>query len=399
MSAPSKKIVLISGGIAEHQLRLQPWRYLHEVVRQLGGLGHDVTVISDGGPTADREAVQGVSVARIPSVSSTRWQANAQLRALVRRLAPDVLLWHVGLTSFLHQRPAWASDIPTVGIFTSPIYRSAELSRLGLRRIAQGYRLSGAHVLGTLLPKLLVRRSVNQGALRALVVQTEATRRRLLGYGLQSERIRVISPGIDSIWAEAPAESQLRGQLGYDRGDTVVLYFGSPAPLRGLHSLIRALEIARCADASIKLLVLSRRHADELAREDADLARLLSHSQIKPHVRVVSGYLAEAALVDHVAACDVVALPFELVPSDAPLSLLEAQALGKPVITTRIGCLEELVARGPRYLAEPGDPHTLALALRQAASDLRTGRCRMARPPARGWQQMGIEWSAFIQSL
>src|SRR5581483_10335643 len=208
-----------------------------------------------------------------------------QLQVIIQRLTPNVVLWHVGLTSFLHQRLMIANNAPTIGIFTSPIYRTAELSRLGLRRIAQGYRLSGTHVLGTLLPKLFVRRSVNSGMLQKLVVQTETTRRRLLGHGLRSEHIHVIPPGIDKIWSQAPNDGQLRQSLGYDCTDTVVLYFGSPAPLRGLHSLIRALEIARCADQSIKLLVLSRRHSDELMREDADLARLLNHNQIESHVK------------------------------------------------------------------------------------------------------------------
>ena len=107
------------------------------------------------------------------------------------------------------------------------------------------------------------------------------------------------------------------------------------------------------------------------------------------------------------AACDLVALPFEIVPSDAPLSLLEAQALGKPVVTTNVGCLAELVSQGAGYLAQPADPHSLAQALRQAACDLHTQAGRTAptngaletRREARSWQQMGEEWSSLIQSL
>ncbi|MDQ4077550.1 MAG: glycosyltransferase, partial [Chloroflexota bacterium] len=198
-----------------------------------------------------------------------------------------------------------------------------------------------------------------------------------------------------------------RAQLGYSPEDTVVLYFGSPAPLRGLHTLVRALGRARQTDPSLKLLILSRRRADELVAADAELREVLDASDVKDHVQVVSGFLPTFALVRHVASSDIVALPFELVPSDAPLSLLEARALAKPVVTTRVGCLPELVAGGPHYLAEPGDPHSLAQGLIHATKEVQEGRRTQgeragndrARHPIRSWQQMGEEWSQFVQAV
>jgi glycosyltransferase involved in cell wall biosynthesis len=402
LSDHRKSVCLVTSGLVKANLRLQPWRYLHEVARQLAGQGHHVSVISDGGGVESLpEAVDGVFVRRIPSVSAPRWGGNRLLRHSIEQLNPDVVLWHVGLTSFLHQQLDGWAGAPVVGILTSPIYRRHELTRLGLGRIARGYRLSAVHMLGTLMPKRALRRCVNGGKLDRLVVQTSATRQRLLEHGLRAEQIQVVAPGVDPIWGTFDGSGDTtRGQLGYGASDTVVLYFGSPAPLRGLHTLIRALEIGRRADPTLKLLILSRRRADELRREDAELGRLLNDSAIGAHVKVVSGFLDEAALVRHVAACDVVALPFEVIPSDAPLSLLEAQALGKPVVTTTVGCLAELVARGRSELAAPADPHSLAQALCRASWSLQaTAPAWAAVRPARSWQQMGAEWSRIIQSL
>jgi glycosyltransferase involved in cell wall biosynthesis len=401
MSDHRKSVCLVTSGLVESNLRLQPWRYLHEVARQLACQGHHVTVISDGGAGPLPEIVDGVRVQRIPSVSVPRWDDNQLLRRALEQVGPDVVLWHVGLTSFLHQRLDGWFGAPVVGILTSPIYRPHELTRLGLGRIARGYRLSAVHVLATLMPKRSLRRTMNGGKLDRLVVQTDATRQRLLEHGLRAEQVQVVAPGVDPIWSVFDATGDAtRGQLGYGASDTVVLYFGSPAPLRGLHTLIRALEIGRRSDPTLKLLILSRRRADELLREDAELEQLLSDSAISAHVKVVSGFLDEAALVRHVAACDVVALPFEVIPSDAPLSQLEAQALGKPVVTTTVGCLAELVARGRSELAEPADPHSLAQALCRASQNLQAiAPVQAAERPARSWQQMGTEWSRIIQSL
>ena len=49
MSDRRKSVCLVTSGLVEANLRLQPWRYLHEVARQLAGQGHYVTVVSDGG--------------------------------------------------------------------------------------------------------------------------------------------------------------------------------------------------------------------------------------------------------------------------------------------------------------------------------------------------------------
>jgi len=79
-----------------------------------------------------------------------------------------------------------------------------------------------------------------------------------------------------------------------------------------------------------------------------------------------TGHLKGAALWTEVEAATAVALPsvwYEI----APKSVLEAQARGKPVVTTRIGGLPELVEHGENgLLVEPGDRVGLADALRRA---------------------------------
>jgi glycosyltransferase involved in cell wall biosynthesis len=405
-----KSVCLIAGGLIDSNLRLQPWRYLIEVARQLAGQGHRVTVISDGSDSASVQSLgDGVLVYRVPTVSQPWWRVSSPMRQIIQQIRPEVLLWHVGLTSFAHQDLDGWGQIPIVGIFTSPIYRPQEIFRLGLSKITRGYNLSAVHTLGALTPRPYLRQLMRRNKWRCLVVQTQTTRQRLLADGLWTRPIEVIAPGIDKVWSASRAKGapETRAMLGYSPSDKVVLYFGSPAPLRGLHTLTRAFEMARCADPSLKLLVLSRRRAAELLKEDAELRQLLQHSPLSQHVQVVSSFLDEETLVRHVAACDVVALPFELVPSDAPLSLLEAQALGKPVVTTRVACLPELAAHGVSYLAHPADPLSLAEALKQAGTALSNHRQDTGltvgsdRPVSSGrsWQEMGEEWSHFVERL
>lgn len=403
MSQPRRSVCLITSGLLTRHLKLQPWRYLHQVAQQLITQGHKVTVMTDGNGNrtqARHEEIGQVPVMRLKRITYSRWGNNLPLHTNIQELAPDVILWHVGLSSFVHQSFESVFEVPIVGILTSPLYKRDELTRLGIKKMALGHQLSAVHALNTLLPNPYLRRRMAKSKLHSLVVQTQTTKRNLLQNELWHKPIQVISPGVDQIWQQAHSNAE-RTQLGYKPSDKVILYFGSPAPLRGLHTLIEAFELARQQDNHLKLLILSRRHADELFEQETSLKTRLNRPEIKAHVNIISGYLEAEQLVSHVAACDVVALPFELVPSDAPLTVLEAQALGKPVVTTDIACLAELVAQGEGYLAEPANAQSLANALQQASNRQNKGATSQAQAPLfeRTWQQMGQEWSHLIQNV
>lgn len=394
-----KSVCLISGGLQTRNMRLQPWRYLFEVIHGLRRQGHEVTVI-----TEDEESETAVShpyFRRIPTISNRHWRENQQLLQTIAEIQPELILWHIGLTSFLHQQFDPGLDVPVVGVFTSPLYETSNLTHVNPCRTINSRQINCIHTMGTLLPNRLLHQMTSRSKhLQQIVVQTKTTGHQLQQSYLSKLPISVIPPGVDAVWENGrfPYTQQLRQILGYDETDVVVLYFGSPAPLRGLHTLIEAVKLAKTAVPTIKLLILSRRHADELVEEDAELRNLLADPDIRERSQIISGYLEPENLVNHISVSDIVALPFELVPSDAPLSLLEAKALGKPVVTTQIACLPELVADGPHYLAQPSDAASLAHALSQAAHDLPSINYITA-PSVRRWSQVGVEWSQLIQAV
>lgn len=410
MRETQPSICLVASGMTKANLRLQPWRYLHEVARQLTGLGHRVTVISDSGDKSHyTEDLQDVFVQRLPSVSNPRWRPNRHLLQAIYRAEPDIILWHVGFSTFLHQRLDAGGIAPVIGIFTSPIYHWHDLSRLGLWRLAKGYRLSLVHITNSLLPRSFSRWRMDKSGLNSLVVQTETTFQQLRKSGLWSGQIDVIPPGVDEEWFKSPMDSsnKLRVALGYQLDDVVVVYFGSPAPLRGLHTLIRAYALSQKEFPSLKLLILSRRRPGNLLSEERSLNRLLEDQDAGQDIKIVDGFLDQEDLVRHISTADLVALPFELVPSDAPLSLLETLTLGKPVITTKVACLPEMVSTCHAYLAEPADEQSLERTLTQAAQDLQSQK-KGSNPKssvnntclsARAWSQVGEEWSQVAQRL
>lgn len=397
---PLRSICLITNGLQSRQIRLQPWRYLSEVAIGLAAAGHRMTVITDAVESA---SLPHVEVVTVPTVRQMLHRPNDALRQAIAHAQPDVVLWHIGLTSLLHQQLETGINGPVIGIFTSPLYPLDHFGRIGWGKTLSGYKLSGTHVAGSIVPQPLLRQSAKRHLhLRSLVVQTESTRQALKSRDVWKSCVDVIPPGVDEHWqyGRLAQTASMRRQLGYQDDDFVLLYFGSPAPLRGLHRLLQAVAQVVPQQPRLKLLVLSRRHADELMEEDKTLREMLTKRPLCDAVKLVSGFLPPSELVTHVAAADVVALPFELVPSDAPLSLLEAKALGKPVITTDLGCLPELVQDGVHYLATPGDVISLASAINTAILETKTEQPQMKSPVAvTTWAEVGETWSKYIQTI
>jgi glycosyltransferase involved in cell wall biosynthesis len=396
-----KSVTLISGGLRLNNLRLQPWRYLFEVVVQLQRLGHRVTLISDGQMGITGQI--GIREIHLNSTRNPKWKANQTLAKTLNDINTDVALWHLGLTSFVHQNFNSCPGKHALGIFTSPIYFRKDLARLGLFKLISGYPLCMMPVIGSLIPVPLLRRGMEKARLDGLVVQAETTSLILREYQFWTRPIHVIPPGVDEVWLNNQSRTsvEVRRACGFTKQDTVIVYFGPSTQLRGLPTLMKAFALARRYDEKLKLLVLSRKREKALRVNQARAFRLSDHKHISG-MYIVDGFLSPAKLASYIAASDIVALPFELVPSDAPLSLLEARASGKPLVTTNVACLPELAGKGA-YLVPPNRPKDLANAIRTAIQDTKhqdEGSRHLCKPGSiMSWEQTGAAWSSLIQSL
>jgi glycosyltransferase involved in cell wall biosynthesis len=403
--AGEKSVALVCSGLREHNLRLQPWRYLSEVAQGLAHSGHPLTIISDGELSYPYQTIDGLPLFGVQSLRPLPARRHASLQRALAEIQPQVVLWNLGLSSLLYQDFSLYPGAQHAGIFTSPIYTLSELGHLGLAKLLRNRSLTTVHLFGTLLPKSYLRKRLLHSGLAALVTQTHTTRRQIEENNLWDGQIVVIAPGVDDVWRHVfpQAAWNVRGKLGFGARDCVVVYYGAPSQLRGLRTLLTAFEHARQEKPHLRLLVLSRWHPNQSGSVDKTLVQQTRNMQSAGLVRLVEGFLAPADLVLYVAAADIVALPFELVQSDAPLSILEARALGKPLVTTRVACLPELTASSPSYLAEPGDSLSLAVAIEQAVEGLSAQSggypANPDKLPARDWQAVGMEWSQLIRSL
>jgi glycosyltransferase involved in cell wall biosynthesis len=140
----------------------------------------------------------------------------------------------------------------------------------------------------------------------------------------------------------------------YEPGDRFV-YVGRLSAEKGVHTLVEA-----AAAAGVPLDVIGTGPAEGALREAA--ARV---GNGRADVRFL-GYLSGAALRHAVASARAVVMPSEWY-ENAPLAVLEAYALGKPVIASAIGGLPELIDDETGWTFSAGSTEALTDRLRRVA--------------------------------
>ncbi|OQY70335.1 MAG: glycosyl transferase [Rhodocyclaceae bacterium UTPRO2] len=132
------------------------------------------------------------------------------------------------------------------------------------------------------------------------------------------------------------------------------LYFGRLAPEKGVDTLIHA---ANKADVHLKIA--------GTGPEEARLKALAG--SLNADVEFM-GFRGGEQLHDIIRSARVVVLPSEWY-ENAPMSVLESFALGKPVVGARIGGIPEMIEPGQNgWIFESGDVEHLAETLREASS-------------------------------
>lgn len=146
-----------------------------------------------------------------------------------------------------------------------------------------------------------------------------------------------------------------RYDAGEDPVETNLLFVGRLAPVKGLPILLRALEPLKAEFPKIHLTVIGDgpgRKALEKQTKKAGLAENVSFA----------GYKSQSEVAEALAASDLFVLPS--FAEGVPVVLMEAMAARRPVVTTHIAGIPELVTDGASgLLVPPGNPHALADAI------------------------------------
>jgi glycosyltransferase involved in cell wall biosynthesis len=204
-------------------------------------------------------------------------------------------------------------------------------------------------------------------AAKAVVTMTGAARDRLLAnYRVQARKVVVIPHGAAAGPKDVPP---VPGR---------VLTWGLLGPGKGLEWGIAAMAQLTDLVPTPQYLIAGEIHPKVLAR-DGDVYRQQLRRQadelgVGHMVSFDSSYRPTAELTRLIATAQVVLLPYDSTEQVTSGVLIEAVAVGRPVVATRFPHAVELLTDGLGFTVPHKDPTAMAAALRQVLTDPETER-------------------------
>ena len=191
--------------------------------------------------------------------------------------------------------------------------------------------------------------------------------------GVAAARVAVLHPGLDAAWwAAAGRARQPAGERPLR-----LLFVGNDVERKGLPELIAAVEET---GGAVELDVVS---GDEVT----------GTARVRVHHGISGGTPELAAMY---TAADALALPSRADAS--PWVVLEALAVGLPVLATRVGAIAEMVGDAG-VLVEPDDPAALRAGLRELADPERRATLAAAAPARLAAYDSAVQTGKLVELL
>lgn len=353
------KVCIVCYGLRKHNIRLQPWRYISEIASGLSKRNIDVSIITDG--SLDKENLSNVPIIHIEKLRKLPFQSNMELISLIKSEQPDVILWSVNALDYLYLKIFKQIDTPIIGMFTGPIYRLSDIGRIGIYEIVKNIRFLSMHIIYASLPSIFIRKLVNSPCFSKMFVMSRKNKEIITEVGGDKNKVIHIPAGIDESDFKIPKEyNSIASKYNLDGSSFYILYFGSPLSIRGIDSLVKAISKVKSDYSYVKLLILSRRRDGELSHEELEIQDLILKLGLEKNVQIISGFLDKDDVRKFIAFSNLVVLPFKIVPSDVPTSILESMAMGKTVISTALDGIPELLEDGRGFIVQPNNDEDLA---------------------------------------
>jgi len=168
-------------------------------------------------------------------------------------------------------------------------------------------------------------------------------------YGTRVEKLFLVVPhgNFNESYENVVPQQEARKRLGLPQRDRIILCFGFIRKNRGYEYLISAVRDMKATT----VIVAGKLH-------DQDVHKSLQHHQkTMPHLRLFVQWIPDAEIQLYFNASDVVVLPYTDITTSGVIPL--AYAFARPVVTTEIGGIRDIVTPTTGVLVPPGDAEAL----------------------------------------
>lgn len=328
-----------------------PWRggaetYVRSLAKALVGRGHEVTVICGSDPLQPGTyQTEGFTVKRLhilsrlygtpllPGLPAELAKIDAEL--LHANFPSPYLAFNVAISAVLRRLPAvltWHNDLPEV--------------------------TPGARFLIETHDRLVLPRYLRVYGKIIATSKTYVKSSRVLSK--LGEQLAIIPNGVDCERFHPTVNATKLRTILPMYGKFVLLFVGALTRwhrYKGLDVLLQGLKLATDREPGLKLIVVG----------DGDLRGYYQQMALQLGLQTEVTFVGEVpddALPQYYALADVLVLPSKDMSEGFGLTLLEANASGKPVIASRVGGIPSVVQNGRNgLLVRPNDATELAEAI------------------------------------
>ena len=183
-------------------------------------------------------------------------------------------------------------------------------------------------------------------------------------YGVPGEKIGVVPCGVNFNLFQPEQKQVARKRLGFDPDDRILLNIGRFEPLKGIDRLLEA--ITRLHDLKRLRLVIVGGDG-----EDAPATQFLKRKTINLGIGdkvIFAGRIEQKILPQYYSSADVLVMASHY--ESFGLVGLEALACGRPVVSTSVGAMEDLIkqSQAGRIVGDPL-PRSLAKGIQSILTD------------------------------
>jgi glycosyltransferase involved in cell wall biosynthesis len=306
---------------------------------------------------------------------------------LARRLASAGLpVRHAGWTAALDPRALWATCHEARKDPTRTVLHAHDPHALVLAGLAA--RVTGARLVVTRRVVFHLRRRGFWHAADRVVAISEAVRRVLVDDGVAADRIAVVPSGVDLDSLRRTRPRGIRSRLGLAEATPIAINVGALTPEKDHVTLLRAAGAARPAAPELRWLLAGE------GPERPALERIVSEAGLEDRVHFLGHDPEPRELIR-----DATLMVHSAVEEGLGTTILDAMALGTPVVATAAGGVAELLAGGAGLLVPVRDPSALAEAALRMLTDATLRSASVARAATRVEQYSDARMAEGMRSV